>query len=72
MLVIGVSRTSLNVGGFRSKALLALLEDRGDCSFIYYLFDISIKGNTSQKLRGLKKSMLDVFARSTLNLKNRN
>ena len=72
MLVIGVSRTSLIVGGFRSKALLALLEDLGDCFFIYYLFDISIKGNTSQKLRGLKKSMLDVFARSTLNLKSRN
>ena len=36
LLVIGVSQTSLMVGGFRSKALLALWEDETDPSAVRY------------------------------------
>ena len=75
--MIGVSRTSLIVGGFRSKVLLALCRG-GDSSLIIYLFiyltfllDVKHYIFFTEAQR-VKKSMLGVFEGKTLNLKNRN
>ena len=79
--MIGVSRTSLIVGGFRSKILLALCRG-GDCSLIIYLFiylfiyltfllDVKHYIIFTEAQR-VKKSMLGVFEGKNLNLKNRN
>ena len=75
--MIGVSGTSLIVGGFRSKVLLALCRG-GDSSLIIYLFiyltfllDVKHYIIFTEAQR-VKKSMLGVFEGKTLNLKNRN
>jgi len=52
---------------------------RSDCSLIYYIFiylaflsDVfTLPYFHGSSVRGFKKSMLDVFSRTTLNLKNR-